>query len=70
MTRHAAYIVTLDEDLEGDDAQEILRALALIRGVVSVKPVESDAYAQHVARERNDQEWRQRLYDLIVKSRS
>jgi hypothetical protein len=68
--RHAAYIVTLEKSLDEEDAREILRAIELIRGVVSAKPVESNAYLEHVAQERADQEWRERLYDLVVRSRS
>lgn len=50
-TRHAGYVVTLAEDIREDEAEDILTALRMISGVVSVKPVGSDL-ATMVARER------------------
>jgi hypothetical protein len=40
--RHAAYIVTLAEDIREDDAEATLNALRMVRGVADVQPVIAD----------------------------
>lgn len=40
--RHDGYIVTLDRDVHEDDAQEIINALKMIKGIVAVDPIKSD----------------------------
>lgn len=63
--RHAAYIVTLSEDIREDDAEEsILVAIRMIKGVASVKPVLSDQVDQQIAAERRDIAWRHALLGL------
>lgn len=49
--RHAAYIVTLAEDIREDDAEAVLAALRMIRGVLSVEPVVS-TFEVHIAEAR------------------
>jgi len=61
--RHAAYIVTLAEDIREDDAEHILNALRMVSGVLSVKPVTA-SYEQTIGRERRDSAWSAALYDL------
>lgn len=61
--RHAAYIVTLKEDIREDDAELILNALRMIKGVASVEPIVAD-YNLHIAQTRVDAEWREKLRDL------
>ena len=41
--RHAGYVVVLDKNLREDDAQPILDAIRMIKGVVSVVPERGDA---------------------------
>jgi hypothetical protein len=36
--RHSGYIVTLKEDVREDDATDIMIALLMVRGVLSVTP--------------------------------
>lgn len=62
--RHAGYVVTLADDLREDDAQAIIAALHLIKGVLSVEPVAGD-YQLHVAKERVRDEYRQKLITLL-----
>jgi hypothetical protein len=64
--RHSAYIVTLDEDLRDDDAERIIAALGMVKGVLSVKPVVADVMS-HIERERVNRQWRNALYDLMDK---
>jgi hypothetical protein len=37
--RHAGYIVALAEDIREDDAQFIITAISMIKGVLEVQPV-------------------------------
>ena len=62
--RHAAYIVTLDQDIREDDAEAILNALRMVKHVLSVEPVVAD-YGQHIAERRADDAWRKRIYGML-----
>ncbi len=44
--RHAAYLVILDKDLREDDAEPVLNALGMVKGVTSVEPVQGDMALQ------------------------
>lgn len=37
--RHAGYVVALGEDIREDDAEAIMAAISMIKGVLSVQPV-------------------------------
>lgn len=37
--RHAGYIVVLDEVIREDDAENIINAIKMIKGVIEVEPV-------------------------------
>ena len=39
--RHAGYVVTLAADIREDDANAIITALKMIKGVVSVEPIDA-----------------------------
>lgn len=62
--RHAAYIVTLNHDIREDDAEAILNALRMVKHVLSVEPVVAD-YSQHVAEQRANDAWRERIYKMV-----
>jgi hypothetical protein len=40
--RHAGYIVTLKDDVRDDDAESIVTALEMVKGVLSVDPIVAD----------------------------
>lgn len=40
--RHAGYLLTLEEDVRSDDAERILNALRMVKGVLHVEPIVSD----------------------------
>lgn len=61
--RHSGYIVTLAEDIREDDAEYILNALRMVKGVASVKPLVG-GWEVHVASERRDELWRESLRGL------
>lgn len=63
-TRHAGYVVTLEKDIREDDAQCIFDAIHMIRGVLSVKPVEG-GIEQHIADERAQRAIRERLWKAL-----
>lgn len=61
--RHSAYLVVLEHSAREDYAAGITRLLCLIKGVVSVVPVEDD-YQQRIGIERVRRELAGKLYDL------
>jgi hypothetical protein len=66
--RHAGYLVTLDEDIREDEAQEIITALKMIRFVHSVEPVPATgAIDYQITKNRRDSLWTARLRELIRK---
>jgi hypothetical protein len=64
MTSHAAYLVTLAENVGEAGAEHTLNALRMVRGVVAVEPVEG-SYDQVIARNRRDTAWENALLTLI-----
>jgi len=58
--RHAGYLVTLDRDIREDDAEAVITALRMVKGVISVEPVIADV-GQSIAQARSDREWRDAL---------
>lgn len=62
--RHAGYIVTLADDIREDDAEAIIQALLMIKGVARVEPVVAD-YALHLATTRAKGEITDKLRQLL-----
>ena len=62
--RICAYWVVLDRDVREDDAEPVLNAIRMVKGVAEITPVVSGVDI-HVARERELARWRGRLLDLI-----
>lgn len=50
--RHSGYLVTLARDMREDDAEAIITALRMVRGVESVTPVQSNGLATAIGVER------------------
>jgi hypothetical protein len=67
--RHAGYVVTLAKDIREDDAEAIITALRMIKGVHSVEPVISDQWIEHIAHERAYDEVRTALFELLDRLR-
>ena len=67
-TRHSGYQIILDDDIREDDAEAVINALLMIKGVVKVIPIEAE-YRDVMARTRRDSEWRQKLLDLLGEMR-
>lgn len=66
--RHAGYIVTLAEDIREDDAEHIVNALRMVRGVLSVEPVRADLNSA-IADERAKAAMREKLLTLLEEMR-
>jgi hypothetical protein len=62
--RLKGVIVTFKEDIREDDAEAVLTAIKMVKGVLSVKPLVSD-WEQHIAEERVRQELHKKLFDVI-----
>jgi hypothetical protein len=57
-------VVVLNDNLREEDAQAIVAAIRIIRGVASVQYAEGEPDGQLV-RERVNAEWRQRVVGLL-----
>lgn len=66
--RHAGYVVTLAKDIREDDAESILNAIRMVKGVATVTPVVSDI-GQHIAEERAHLAIQSRIFDLFREMR-
>lgn len=63
--RHAAYVVTLREDIREDDAEAVMTALRMVSGVVDVQPVIGDFVHQQIAEGRVRADLRERVWAVI-----
>lgn len=62
--RHFGYIVVLEQEIREDDAEPILAALRMIKGVLSVEPV-IGAMEVHIAQARERTRLREKLYKFV-----
>jgi len=64
-TRHSGYLVVLEVDLREDDAQPLLDAIRLLRGVASVQPIESECGTQAISDARVRSELAKKLHEVL-----
>lgn len=62
--RHIGYVVVLDTALRDDDSAEIIKAIRLLRGVVSVQPVVRDPHDM-INRSQAVHELKQKLWKAL-----
>lgn len=62
--RHSGYLVVLDHDIREDDAEHIINAIRMVKGVQDVQPVPARGYETVVAESRRDTAWQDALRDL------
>lgn len=62
--RYNAFVVVLENDLRDDDADEIVKAITLLRGVLAVTPHIADM-ATTIAEVRVKNDVRQKLFDVL-----
>lgn len=68
--RYAGFLVTLEYDIREDDAGEILTALRMVRGVLSVEPAPVSPMELHIAEQRVRRELGQQLIAVLRKGES
>lgn len=64
--RYNAIIVVLDRDIRDDDAEPLLNAIRMMRGVASVEPQVSGYSADYAARRRLALELEAKISALIA----
>lgn len=62
--RVIAYVVVLEDTVTGEDAEDVMSLLSLIRNVSSVKPVGRDIMTE-IARDRARTELRGQILDVL-----
>jgi hypothetical protein len=65
-TRYKSFIVSLEHDIRDDDADAIITALKMVKGVLRVEPQEAtvnDLTIQY----REKSELRKKLFDFLMK---
>lgn len=67
-TRHSGYQIILSDDIREDDAEALIGALYMIKGVSKVVPMEA-SYEDVLARDRRDEVWRTEIRDLLDRMR-
>jgi hypothetical protein len=63
-TRHTGYIVVLEKDIREDDAEAVITALTMVRGVLTITPIEANPESR-IAEERVRQELRIKLFAAL-----
>jgi hypothetical protein len=67
--RHSGYVVVLKDDIREDDAERVIDAIQMIKGVLTVKPVtsgEPNWVPETIVATRRDTAWRGALRDLAI----
>lgn len=62
--RHTGYIVTLEREIREDDAEHIINAMRMLKGVVDVQPIVSD-FQTTMAESKAKHELRMKLFDVL-----
>lgn len=62
--RHSGYVVALDHDIRDDDAEAVINAIRMIKGVLSIEPMPAGSAGAWVVEERRDHAWRGELLRL------
>ena len=63
--RHGGYVVTLVEDIRADDAEAVINALRMLKGVLSVEPIIGGSADGFIQEQRVRAEFREKLFELI-----
>lgn len=66
--RHAGYIVALEQNVREDDAEAIVSALKMIKGVVGVTPITATPEVD-IAGLRANTQWRERVWELLQETK-
>jgi hypothetical protein len=63
--RLSGFIVTLERDIREDDAEAIVNAIGMLRGVSNVEPIKADYHTRMAVHQAKD-ELRKKILDLIL----
>lgn len=63
-TRLHGFTVVFEKDIREDDAEELKKAISLLKGVIRVEPIEADI-ATHIARVRTHYDLANRLWEVL-----
>jgi hypothetical protein len=64
--RHSGYVVTLADDIRDDDAEAVINALRMVKGVLTVEPIIGGGVsAAFVHEQRVRSEFREKLFNLV-----
>lgn len=63
--RLRGVLVTFEKDIREDDAEEILNAIRMVKGVLTVKPLLVNNLEQAIAEDRVRHELHQKLFKVI-----
>lgn len=63
--RHAGYLVTLAHDTREDDAEQIVNAIMMIKGVAACTPIVSDSSLE-LAQLRAKHNLRNKILNLLL----
>jgi len=61
--RYAGFVVTLADDIRKDDAESVMIALRMVKGVIGVSPMLASGYL-HIAEHRARIEVREKVWQL------
>jgi hypothetical protein len=64
-TETAGFLVVLDHDVPEEKAQDIMRAIAMIKSVSGVEPV-TGGLNEQIAETRRDAAWREALIEFAT----
>lgn len=65
--RHSGYLVVLEADLREDDAQAVIDALRMVKGVADVIPhIPGNLEDRAIMCSRRDRAWREALTRLLT----
>jgi hypothetical protein len=68
--RHSGYVIVLKDDIREDDAEAVITALKMIKGVLSVQPIVNGANTEEIITTfRVNDKWRDKLTKLIQEMR-
>lgn len=62
--RHIGYLVTLEEAIREDDAEDLIKAMKLLKGVLTVEPIGNDITHQ-MAKRRAISELTDKLWKVL-----
>lgn len=63
---YAGFVVTLDKDLRSDEAQAVIGAIEMIKGVITVGPVAGHSLEGQLAEQRVRSLLTRQILDVLV----